>query len=104
MTPPIVVLIEFDVHPHAVEAFAEALRIGAAQRATFEGCLRVEALRSTADPTLFTMLEVYRTQADIDHYYASEAQSVWMASIRSFVRELRSADQRLVYAYQAAEG
>ena len=96
----VVVLIEFDVHPHTVEAFAEALRIGAAQRARFDGCLRVDAYRSVDDPTLFTMIEAYRSQAAIDGYYASDLQSAWMASIRPLIRGMKSADQRPIYEHR----
>ena len=96
--PAVIICVQFDVHPHSTAAFAEALNIGAAQRTRFEGCLRVDAYRSVDDPTLFTLVEVFRTQAAVDAYYQSALQKAWMASITPLIRGLRSADQQLIFS------
>ncbi|MEL7368366.1 MAG: putative quinol monooxygenase [Myxococcota bacterium] len=94
----VIVLIEFDVMPHAIEAFAEAMRLGAAQRAHYPGCLKIDAYQSADDETLFTLIEVFETQAAIDAYYATALHAAWMASIQPLVKDIRGADQRSVYA------
>lgn len=67
--------------PGQEEQAEEAMRTMVAASHEEEGCLRYKYSRDTADPARFVIVELWRSQADLDAHFAAPHMAVFMAAL-----------------------
>jgi len=89
----ITVLISITTRTEKAEVFAELTRVECRRRSLAPGALRVELLRSEANPAHFTLLETFATQEAIDDWYNSDDYREWHSSVRDLIVSWDGHDQ-----------
>jgi quinol monooxygenase YgiN len=95
--PMITVIIQIKVHPEQVDAFKALTLPNAKERVQSAGNLRFEVYQQEDKPTQFVMVEVFRSQAEIDAYYATKSYREWHAATAPMVAEMTGSDYRQLF-------
>ena len=88
----IIVVIQVQVKPEQVEAFKALTLPNAQDRANSAGNLRFEVYQQADDSTQFVMIEVFRSQAEIDAYYETPSYRDWHEATADMIVNLTGND------------
>ncbi|MGF1521629.1 MAG: putative quinol monooxygenase [Leptolyngbyaceae cyanobacterium] len=88
----ITVIIQVKVKSNQVQAFKALTLPNIQERINSAGNLRFEVYQQEDDPSRFVMVEVFRSQAEIDAYYATESYRKWHQATADMVIELTGND------------
>ncbi len=88
----IIVVIQVQVKPDQVTAFKALTLPNAQDRAKSAGNLRFEMYQQADAPTQFVMIEVFRSQAEIDAYYETSAYRDWHEATADMIVNLTGND------------
>ena len=78
------------VKPDQIEAFKAATRDNARASLQEAGIARFDVLQQSEDPTRFTLVEVYRSQADPEKHRATAHYNRWRETVERLQAEPRS--------------
>lgn len=93
----ITVLIHVQVKNDSIDAFREITIANGKERADWDGNLRYDVFQDEADPTKFTIIEVFSSQATIDAYYDSDKHQAWAEAVKPMIEEIRGSDQQQIF-------
>lgn len=76
-TPPIVLVVNLEIQPDAVEQFMEAINIDLQGSRKEKGCLRFDLLKDEKARNKFTLYEAYKDAAALAFHKASKHFQAW---------------------------
>jgi quinol monooxygenase YgiN len=85
----IVVLVHVHVKPDSVEGFRAATGENAAGSVNEPGVARFDIIQQNDDPTRFVMIEVYRTEADVQKHKETAHYRKWRETVEEMMAEPR---------------
>ena len=86
----LVVHVHVHVKPDMVEAFKQATIENARNSVQEPGIVRFDVVQQQDDPTRFTLVEIYRTQADTARHKETAHYQRWRDAVESMMAEPRS--------------
>jgi len=93
----IIVLIHIQVNKSDIDAFRDVTIANGKTRQQSDGNLRYDVFQDEADPTQFTMIEVFESQETIDAYYETPAYHTWYETVKPMIVDIRGSDQTQIY-------
>lgn len=100
-----IVHIHIRIKPEALDGFTEATLANARNSILEPGIARFDVIQDKDDPTRFTLVEVYRTEADVDRHKASAHYSAWAEAVTDMLAEPRTREMyRNVYPEDSGWG
>lgn len=89
-----IILVHSHVHPQHIERFREiTLRNAEASRGE-SGCVRFDILQQTDDPSRFTFIEIFRSEADAAAHRETSHFKQWLEEAVPLMVEPRT---RVIY-------
>jgi autoinducer 2-degrading protein len=85
-----IVHIHIRVKPDALDGFVRATLANARQSVMEPGLARFDVLRDKDDPTHFTLVEVYRTEQDVDRHKETAHYAAWAQAVSDLLAEPRT--------------
>lgn len=85
-----IVHIHIHVKSEALDGFMQATLANARQSVLEPGIARFDVLQNKADPTQFTLVEVYRTEQDVDRHKATAHYPAWVEAVTDMFVEPRT--------------
>ena len=86
----LIVQVAVHVKPDAVAAFTAATQDNARHSVQEPGIARFDILQQQADPTRFTLVEVYRTPEAPAHHKATAHYARWRETVAEMMAEPRT--------------
>jgi autoinducer 2-degrading protein len=100
-----IVQIHIRVKPKALDGFTRATLANARQSVLEPGIARFDVLQNKNDPTQFTLVEVYRTEQDVDRHKETAHYAAWVEAVTDLLAEPRTREMyRNVYPEEAGWG
>jgi (4S)-4-hydroxy-5-phosphonooxypentane-2,3-dione isomerase len=87
------VCVRIEVAPDRLDAFVDLVRFNAAHSRREPGCLKFDVLRSTENPLLFRLHEVYRDPAGFAAHQATAHYARWKAEIAGLCSVPRTSER-----------
>src|SRR5512142_1279572 len=84
-----IVLVHVHVNPDSVDPFKKAILENARGSIQEEGVVRFDVLQQAEDPTLFTLVEVYKTPEDQLKHRETAHYKRWRDSVGNMMAEPR---------------
>jgi autoinducer 2-degrading protein len=88
-----IVHIHIRVKPDALDGFIEATLANARQSVQEPGIARFDFMQHKSDPTQFTLVEVYRTEGDVDRHKETAHYAAWAESVTDMLAEPRTREK-----------
>jgi autoinducer 2-degrading protein len=85
-----IVHIHIRVKPDALDDFTQATLANARQSVMELGIARFDVLQDKDDPTHFTLVEVYRTEQDVDRHKETAHYAAWAEAVADWLAEPRT--------------
>jgi (4S)-4-hydroxy-5-phosphonooxypentane-2,3-dione isomerase len=86
----LIVQVYVHVKPDQVEAFKAASVENARQSVQEAGIARFDVLQQQSEPTLFVLVEAYRTPADLDRHKQTAHYQTWREVVGPMMAEARN--------------
>jgi autoinducer 2-degrading protein len=85
-----IVHIHIRVKPEALDGFTQATLANARQSVLEPGIARFDVLQNKNDSTQFTLVEVYRTEQDVDRHKETAHYAAWVEAVTDLLAEPRT--------------
>eukprot|EP00933_Yihiella_yeosuensis_P060499 TRINITY_DN63256_c0_g1_i1.p1 TRINITY_DN63256_c0_g1~~TRINITY_DN63256_c0_g1_i1.p1 ORF type:complete len:104 (-),score=28.33 TRINITY_DN63256_c0_g1_i1:232-543(-) len=73
----IAIFVSFEVKPDSLEEFKKIMGVDATETRKEPGCLRFDLLREKDSDTKYSLYEIYKDQAAMDHHVTTEHYKMW---------------------------
>jgi autoinducer 2-degrading protein len=87
------VCVRLEVAPDRVDPFVDLVRFNAANSRKEPGCLRFDVLRSTENPLLFRLHEVYRDEEGFQAHQKTAHYARWKDEIAGLLSAPRTSER-----------
>lgn len=85
-----IVHIHIRVKPEALDEFTRATLANARQSVLEPGIVRFDVLQNKDDTTRFTLVEVYRSEQDVERHKATTHYAAWVEAVTDLLPEPRT--------------
>lgn len=93
-----IVHVHIRVKPEALDSFTQATLANARQSTLEPGIARFDVLQNKDEPTHITLVEVYRTEQDVDRHKATPHYAIWVEAVTDMLAQPRTREMyRNVY-------
>jgi autoinducer 2-degrading protein len=88
-----IVHVHARVKPEALEGFIQATLVNARQSVLEPGIARFDFLQDKDDMTQFTLVEVYRTEQDVDRHKQTAHYTAWAEAVTDMLAGPRTREK-----------
>ncbi|HLC05596.1 MAG TPA: antibiotic biosynthesis monooxygenase [Anaerolineales bacterium] len=85
-----IVHVHVRVKPEALDGFTHATLANARKSVLEPGITRFDVIQNKDEPTQFTLVEVYRTEQDVDRHKATAHYATWVEAVADMLAEPRT--------------